>query len=61
MTQQLNIDEGRDRLIDILHQEGKYVQFLRYQKKGQIDKMQKMVEEVLDRRRSELDKVMKKF
>jgi len=60
MTDQLNIDAGKDKLIDILQREGRWDEFLKYKRRGQMKKMQDLVEEVITRRRKEFDEVMQK-
>jgi hypothetical protein len=45
---------GRDNLTKIMKEEGTYVKFRRLLARGQTEKANKMVEELLDRRRSEI-------
>jgi hypothetical protein len=59
MMSQFDVEAGRDRLIDILKQEGRWAEFEKFRRRGQFSKLQAIVEDVVNRHRSELDEVMK--
>ena len=49
---------GRDHMIKLLKQEGKYVQFMRLTRQGKMARAQEIAERIVDEHRAEFDKVM---